>query len=57
MPLFLFLYAGIDAVVEGRSALPVYASAYALQGGLTGRSGKTGRSASNAESFEEVIHK
>ncbi|OUQ85499.1 hypothetical protein B5G50_26535 [Brevibacillus brevis] len=34
---------------EGRSAFPVYASAYALQGGLTARFGINGGSASNVE--------
>ncbi|PSJ67747.1 hypothetical protein C7J99_19515 [Brevibacillus brevis] len=41
---FVFL---IVAVVKGRSAFPVYASAYAPQGGLTVRFGKNGGSASN----------
>ncbi len=37
------------AVDEGRSAFPVYASAYAPQWGLTARSGINGGSASNVE--------
>ncbi|UKK97080.1 hypothetical protein FO446_06465 [Brevibacillus brevis] len=43
---FCFL---IVAVVNGRNAFPVYASAYAPQGGLTVRFGKNGGSASNVE--------
>ncbi|PSJ92184.1 hypothetical protein C7R93_20510 [Brevibacillus fortis] len=39
----------MDAVVEGRSAFPVYASAYAPQGGLTGRLEMNSGSASNVE--------
>ncbi|MGK5510328.1 hypothetical protein [Brevibacillus formosus] len=42
-----FFLCCIDAVVEGRSAFPVYASAYALQAGLTDRSEMNIGSASN----------
>ncbi|MFS0554652.1 hypothetical protein [Brevibacillus sp. 179-C9.3 HS] len=37
----------------GRSVFPVYASAYAPQGGLTGRFGKNGGSASNVEASKK----
>ncbi|UKK96741.1 hypothetical protein FO446_04590 [Brevibacillus brevis] len=45
----MFFICCIDAVVEGRSAFPVCASAYAPQRGLTGRSEMNSGSASNVE--------